>query len=156
MKQILTLSFFIFTSVISYSQSKNIVGKWFVEDKKAISDIDVPEKITLVKDSTVFDSKTMVDSMYCSEYFNFEPDSMFYCTGECHAYDPKNYWFNYYGSLGTWTLLNKSNLQLDYIHGLYVTHCKFKIKRQGNKIILIRVDLETVEIKEEYQKRLKN
>ena len=102
MKQILTLSFFIITTVLGYAQNVNINGKWFVEEKKAISDIDIPEKIILVKDSTIFNSKTMVDSMYCAEYFNFEPDSMFYCTGECHAYDPNNYWFNYYGNF--WNL----------------------------------------------------
>ncbi len=156
MKLILIIILFVITNFHGYSQNINIEGKWFVEDKETKSDIDVPEKITLVKDSIIFNSKSMVDSMYCTEYFNFEIDSMFYCTGECHAYDPKNNWFNYYGSFGTWTQLNRSNLQLDYVHGYNVTHCKFKIKRQRNKLILIKIDMKTVEINEEYQKKLKN
>jgi len=91
--------------------------------------------------------------MYCTEYFLFESDSNFNCIGECHAYDPKNNWFSYYGSYGIWSLKNKSTLKLDYVHGLHITHCEFNIKSRKNKIILTRTKMETVEIKQEYEKR---
>ena len=142
------------TYLVGYSQNNGIEGKWYVEDKQSKSDLDIPERFYLIKDSTVFDSKSMVGSMYCSEYLLFETDSSFTCVGECHAYDPANYWFNYYGSYGNWTTKKKSTLKLDYVHGLFITHSEFKIKRKRNKLILTRTKMETVEIKVE--KELEN
>jgi hypothetical protein len=143
----------LFLIVNGFSQLPFLEGKWFVENKTSKSDLEIPDKIFLIKDSSVFDSKSMVDSMYCTEYFLFESDSNFNCIGECHAYDPKNNWFSYYGSYGIWSLKNKSTLKLDYVHGLHITHCEFNIKSRKNKIILTRTKMETVEIKQEYEKR---
>lgn len=144
----------LFFIINGFSQLQSFEGKWYVEKKTSKSDFDIPDQMTLIKDSAVFDSKTMVDSMYCKEYFLFESDSNFNCIGECHAYDPKNNWFSNYGSYGMWGLKEKSVLKLDYVHGLHITHCEFKIKRQKNKIVLTRTKMETVEIKQEYE--LKN
>lgn len=154
MHRLLFICLSLFISSKGFSQKVELNGKWFVENKKSKSDLDIPEQIILIKDSLGFDSKSMVDSMYCTEYFIFEVDSNFNCIGECHAYDPKNNWFSYYGSYGMWSLKEKSTLKLDYVHGLHITHCEFKIKRQKNKIILTRTKMETVEIKQEYD--LKN
>jgi hypothetical protein len=143
----------LFFIINGFSQLQSFEGKWFVENKTSKSDFDIPDQMTLIKDSAVFDSKSMVDSMYCSEYFLFESDSNFNCIGECHAYDPKNNWFSNYGGYGMWSLKNKSTLKLDYVHGLHITHCEFKIKREKNKIVLTRTKMETVEIKQEYEKR---
>lgn len=153
MKTLLT-TIALFLIIHGFSQTLILEGKWFVENKKSKSDLDIPEQIILIKDSSVFDSKSMVDSMYCTEYFLFESDSNFNCIGECHAYNPKNNWFSYYGSYGMWNLKGNSTLKLDYVHGLHITHCEFKIKRQKNKIILTRTKMETVEMKQEYE--LKN
>lgn len=154
MKEFIKLFFILLLSFQGNAQKLEIVGKWYVQNKVSQSDLDIPNSIVLTKDSTTFNSKSMVDSMYCSEYFIFDLDSNFNCIGECHAYDPKNNWFSYYGSYGIWTLRNKSTLKLDYVHGLHITHCEFKIKRQKNKIILTRTKMETVEIKQE--KELEN
>lgn len=131
-----------------YSQNP-FEGKWYVENKKSLSDFDIPEEIILTKDSSAFDSKSMVDSMYCLEYFIFEPDSNFNCIGECHAYDPQNNWFSFYGSYGMWELENTETLKLDYVHGYHITHCEFKIRRRRKKVVLTRSKMETVEIKME-------
>ena len=131
----------------SYSQKQGIEGKWYVENKTSPSDLDIPTEFVLIKDSSAFNSKSMVDSMYCSEYIIFEPDSNFNCIGECHAYDPKNNWFSYYGSYGMWELKNKTTLKLDYVHGYHITHCEFKIRRMSHKFVLTRIKMETVEIK---------
>lgn len=137
-----------------FSQKLIIEGKWYVENKMSKSDFDIPNQMTLIKDLAVFDSKSMVDSMYCTEYFLFEADLNFNCIGVCHAYDPKNNWFSNYGSYGMWNLKDKSTLKLDYVHGLHITHCEFKIKRVKNKIVLTRTKMVTVEISQEYD--LKN
>lgn len=144
----------LFFIINGFSQLQSFEGKWYVEKKTSKSDFDIPDQMTLIKDSAVFDSKTMVDSMYCKEYFLFESDSNFNCIGECHAYDPKNNWFSNYGSYGMWGLKEKSVLKLDYVHGLHITHCEFKIKRVKNKIVLTRTKMVTVEISQEYD--LKN
>lgn len=143
----------LFLILNGFSQVSSIEGKWFVKNKISKSDLDIPDQIVLIKDSSVFDSKSMVDSMFCIEYFLFETDSNFNCIGECHAYNKKNNWFNYYGSYGIWSLKNKSTLKLDYIHGLHITHCEFNIKRRKNSTILTRTKMETVEIKRELNKR---
>lgn len=134
--------------VIQHTYSQNPVeGKWYVENKTSLSDLDIPNEIVLTKDSSSFNSKSMVDSMYCSEYFIFEPDSNFNCIGECHAYDPKNNWFSFYGSYGMWELKNKMTLKLDYVHGYYITHCEFNIRKRKDKLVLTRIKMETIEIK---------
>lgn len=153
MKELFCLIVILFSLNNSYSQKEKVEGKWYVENKTSKSDLDVPTTLILSKDSSVFNSKSMLDSMYCSEYFIFESDSDFNCIGECHAYDPKNNWFNYYGSYGIWTLKNKVTLKLDYVHGYFITYCEFKIRRQGNKLILKRIKMETVEIKKELEEQ---
>lgn len=147
MKQFILLFAILVTQHI-YSQNP-IEGKWYVESKTSQSDLDIPTEIILIKDSSAFNSKSMVDSMYCSEYFIFETDSNFNCIGECHAYDPKNNWFSFYGSYGMWELKNKTTLKLDYVNGYHITHCEFKIRRLSNKFVLTRIKMETVEIKPE-------
>jgi hypothetical protein len=157
MKVLLILFLIISIDFHSFSQKQGIEGKWYVENKTSPSDLDIPTEFILIKDSSAFNSKSMVDSMYCSEYFIFEPDSNFNCIGECHAYDPKNNWFSFYGSYGMWELKNKTTLKLDYVHGYHITHCEFKIRRLRNRLVLKRTKKETVEIKlekelEEYNK----
>jgi hypothetical protein len=125
-----------------FGQNQRIDGKWFVEDKTAESDLHIPTKIIFSKDSAIFDSKSPVESMFCTEYFMFNSDSTFDCVGECHAYDSTKNWFNYYGSYGVWELKNKRTILLDYYAGISIFHSKFKIQHDHGKMVFIRTEFE--------------
>lgn len=141
MKALLFLHLFIFTS--GFTQELNLNGKWFVESKQAKSDLDIPEKLILVRDSMRFNS--IEDSMTCFEYFQFELNKVFYNAGECNAIDPNKRSFLYYGSTGAW-LLEKHVLHIDYLSGYHITYCEFKFKYKNNKLYLKRIKKKRVEI----------
>lgn len=137
-----------FNPLLSFTQELKLEGKWFVEFKQAKSDLDTPEKFILVKDSSLFNS--IEDSMSCFEYFLFEPNKVFYNSGECNAIDPKKRSFLNYGSTGAWSL-EKKVLHIDYLSGYHITYCEFKFKYKNNKLYLKRTKMKKVEIIPEYE-----
>ena len=129
-------------------QSALVQGKWFVVEKTALSDLEIPTQLNYSRDSVRFNSISIADRMSCCEWFVFSKDSTFYQSGECLPLDTTEYGFKYYGINGYWELLDKHTILLDYYAGLSIYHCTFRFRLKKDTFELKRKHTEVQEIEE--------
>ena len=148
-KQNFTISIVLFFSCVlcGHSQPDLIQGKWFVVEKTALSDIEIPTRIVYSRDSIRFNSMAIADSMSCSELIVFRKDSTLNQSGECLPLDTTQYAFKYYGINGYWELLDKHTILIDYYAGLSIYHCTFRFRFKKNilEFILLNKEMEVFE-----------